>query len=49
MFDLDGDLDFLEPVPFDLDLLPRFEDDPAVPDMGAGTAPIVDQGAYERP
>lgn len=49
VLDLDGDLDVLEPVPFDLDVLPRFEDDPAVPDTGAGTAPIVDLGAYERP
>ena len=49
LFDLDGDFDFLEPVPFDLDLLPRFQDDPAVPDTGLGTAPIVDIGAYERP
>ena len=47
--DLDGDLDVLEPAPFDLDLLPRFEDDPAVPDTGLGSAPIVDIGAYERP
>ncbi len=28
--------------------LPRFFDDPAVADTGAGTAPIVDMGAYER-
>src|SRR5258708_36080937 len=27
---------------------PRFFDDPAVADTGAGTAPIVDMGAYER-
>jgi predicted outer membrane repeat protein len=27
---------------------PRFYDDPAVPDSGAGTPPIVDMGAYER-
>ena len=27
---------------------PRFYDDPAVPDTGAGTPPIVDMGAYER-
>jgi hypothetical protein len=49
VLDLDGDLDVLEPVPFDLDLLPRFEDDPAVPDTGLGAAPIVDLGAFERP
>jgi hypothetical protein len=28
--------------------LPRFQDDPASPDTGNGTAPIVDRGAYER-
>lgn len=27
---------------------PRFFDDPAVADTGAGTAPIVDRGAFER-
>jgi hypothetical protein len=48
-FDLDGDLDVLEPTPLDLDDLPRFEDDPLVPDTGAGTPPIVDLGPYERP
>jgi len=26
----------------------RFDDDPAVPDTGNGTAPIIDIGAYER-
>jgi len=31
----------------DLDGQPRLADDPAVPDTGAGTAPIVDIGAYE--
>jgi hypothetical protein len=31
----------------DLDGLPRLADDPAVTDSGAGTAPIVDIGAYE--
>lgn len=49
VFDLDGDGDTLEPTPIDLDGLPRFVDDPAVPDTGAGTPPIVDLGAYERP
>ena len=28
--------------------LPRFFDDPAVPDTGPGVPPIVDMGAYER-
>ena len=31
----------------DLDGLLRFIDDPATPDTGLGTAPIVDMGAYE--
>jgi len=35
-------------VTTDLSGLPRFYDDPAVPDTGAGTPPIVDMGAYER-
>ncbi len=33
----------------DLDGLPRFVDVDSVPDAGAGTAPIVDMGAYETP
>ncbi len=32
----------------DFDGLPRFTDDPDVADTGAGTAPIVDRGAFER-
>jgi len=32
----------------DLDAAPRFADIASVPDGGAGTAPIVDMGAYER-
>ncbi len=32
----------------DLDERPRFMNDPAVPDTGYGTRPIVDMGAYER-
>ncbi|MCK6448347.1 MAG: right-handed parallel beta-helix repeat-containing protein [Planctomycetes bacterium] len=46
--DLDGDGDVLEFVPFDLLLAPRTVDDPAQPDTGSGTAPLVDLGAYER-
>jgi len=45
--DLDGDADTLEPIPLDLDALPRFVDVPGVPDTGVGTSPIVDMGAYE--
>lgn len=33
----------------DLDGVPRFVDDPLMPDTGAGAAPIVDMGAYEFP
>jgi len=32
----------------DLDGLPRFYDDPAAPNVGHGTPPLVDMGAYER-
>ncbi|MBX3357728.1 MAG: VCBS repeat-containing protein [Phycisphaeraceae bacterium] len=47
VLDLDNDLDLLEPTPFDHSGLGRRQDDPATPDTGAGTAPIVDIGAYE--
>ncbi len=46
--DADGDLNFTEPSPFDVDGNPRRADDPATPDSGAGTAPLVDHGASER-
>jgi hypothetical protein len=51
-FDLDGDGDVDEPVPFDLDGSPRFVDDPDTPDTGVPhpsypDLPIVDMGAYE--
>ncbi len=45
--DVDGDADTLEPVPLDLDGNPRFVDDPAALDAGAGECPVVDMGAYE--
>lgn len=48
VFDLDADGNVTERVPFDLDLLPRFVDLPAVPDTGSGQPPVVDMGAYER-
>ncbi len=32
----------------DLAGIDRFQDDPLAPDVGLGTAPIVDMGAYER-
>jgi hypothetical protein len=46
--DLNGDGNTTEPLPFDLAGASRFVDDPTAPDTGAGTAPIVDIGAYER-
>jgi predicted outer membrane repeat protein len=46
--DLDLDGDTLEPTPFDLDLLPRAVDDPAVPDTGPSAPPVVDLGPFER-
>lgn len=46
--DLDGDGDTTEPIPLDLDGLPRFVDMPGVLDTGNGAVPIVDMGAYER-
>jgi uncharacterized repeat protein (TIGR01451 family) len=45
--DLDGDGITTEPLPFDLDDNPRFDDMPSQPDVGNGTPPIVDMGAYE--
>jgi hypothetical protein len=46
-FDLDGDEDFEEPIPYDLDGNPRFVDDPCTDDTGNGMPPIVDMGSYE--
>ena len=47
IYDLDGDGDTTEPLPFDLAGVDRFFDDPATADTGNGTAPIVDMGAHE--
>jgi predicted outer membrane repeat protein len=46
--DVDGDGNLAEPVPLDLDRTLRRKDDPAVPNTGNGTPPIVDLGAFER-
>jgi hypothetical protein len=48
--DLDADNNIVEPIPFDIDRLPRVLDDPAVTDTGQGQAggPVVDMGAHER-
>lgn len=44
-----GDNGVLPPhVHFDLDGGPRYLDDPAVPDTGSGSAPLIDMGCYER-
>ena len=45
--DLNGNGSVSEPLPFDLAGGPRFLDDPATLNNGAGTPPIVDIGAYE--
>ncbi len=49
--DLDGDGDFDERIPLDLDGKPRFVQDPFTPDTGVPDPPryrfIVDMGAYE--
>jgi predicted outer membrane repeat protein len=47
VWDLDGDGDTSEPLPVDLNFLPRFRDIPTVPDTGLGTPPIIDIGAFE--
>jgi len=46
--DADGDGDRIEEAPTDLLGLTRRVDDPAVPDTGAGPAPAVDHGPFER-
>jgi hypothetical protein len=46
--DIDGDGNTVERVPLDFLLAPRFVDVASVPDTGAGTAPIVDMGAFEH-
>ncbi|MFG0251897.1 MAG: hypothetical protein ACF8NJ_03380 [Phycisphaerales bacterium JB038] len=45
-YDLDGDGDTTEPLPVDLDGLPRVVDDPNTIDTGVGS-PCVDMGAHE--
>ena len=46
-YDLDGDGNTSEPLPYDLRGDPRQQDIPSVPNSGSGVAPIVDMGAYE--
>jgi len=46
--DLDDDDNTTETIPFDLDGLPRRINDCGVADMGQGTPPLVDMGAYEH-
>jgi hypothetical protein len=47
LMDLDGDGNTSEQLPLDLLYSNRFYDVDTVSDTGAGTAPIVDMGAYE--
>jgi predicted outer membrane repeat protein len=46
-FDLDGDGDTDEPLPYDLAGADRLVDDPGTVDTGLGGPPVVDIGAYE--
>jgi hypothetical protein len=46
-FDLDLDLNRIEPIPCDSKSSARFIDDPSTADAGVGNAPIVDIGADE--
>lgn len=45
--DSDGDGNISESLPLDIDSNSRFYDDPASPDSGIGTAPLLDMGADE--
>jgi len=47
VYDLDGDGDAIELIPFDVAGGPRFVDSHAAPDTGHGIGPVVDMGAYE--
>jgi hypothetical protein len=49
LHDLDADGSLLEPTPLDLGSYPRFTNDPATVDTGAGAAPITDIGCMEFP
>lgn len=48
-FDLDGNGNTEEPLPYDVALFPRFVDDAISPDSGSQVRPMVDMGAYETP
>ncbi|MBK8914435.1 MAG: right-handed parallel beta-helix repeat-containing protein [Phycisphaerales bacterium] len=45
--DMDNDGNVAEATPFDLGRRPRFREIITAPNVGAGTAPLVDMGAYE--
>ena len=47
VYDVDGDGNVDEFLPFDLDGEGRFFDDPDTPDTGSGLPPVVDMGPYE--
>ncbi|MAF65862.1 MAG: hypothetical protein CMJ84_09425 [Planctomycetes bacterium] len=46
--DLDGDGVLSEQIPLDLNDVARRMGEPLAPDSGAGTAPLVDMGAFEQ-
>ncbi len=46
--DVDADGDVNEPLPLDLAGAARFFDDAGAPDVGSGTVPLVDMGAFEK-
>jgi len=47
--DMDLDGSTVDACPVDIDHNDRFRDDPSAADVGTGTPPIVDMGAYESP
>jgi hypothetical protein len=47
VYDLDGDGDRLEPLPFDFEGADRFTEDFWMIAAGSGVAPLVDMGAFE--
>ncbi len=45
--DFDGDMDYQEPIPFDLSGAPRIHDDSGTPNLGVGQSGAIDLGPYE--
>lgn len=48
LLDLNDNGNTTEPIGFDVGLRPRFRESQSVPNTGAGTAPLVDIGAFEH-